>query len=397
MLYRRNKKNILNIVLIAIAVIIVIFLIWFFAFSGGGDGEESNDENVNGEMLNSSFSNGKVTADIDYMRGTIGLKEGDDAWKIISEEVVLEEGNSLKTADDSRAIITLGSSSEVRLDSNSEVMIASLDEDALVINQDRGSSYHYGGQLLDTYTLNALDAEIKPEGTAFAVEIDEDNNTVVVYALEGDVEVNNATIAEGYKISLEDGDANGVEEITDDEFDSEWFTWNDSRNSEDFNDNDNENTNENDNDNENENDNDNENTNENDNDNENENDNDNENTNENDNTNNEEENTNTNESADTGASLTSNISSIAAGGDGVSLKWNKVSSDEFKYYRVVRSDSNSSPSYPADGYVFYTGNAGEISFNDTTVQSGKTYYYRVCVIDSQDQSHCGSVQSATAK
>lgn len=390
-LYKKNKnKSIVTYVLIGVVVVLVVAIVWYFGFAGRGD--EAEEEAVNVENINGGFTDQEVSADIDYMRGTIGLKSGDEAWKIIAEEVVLAEGDSLKTADASRAVVTVGSPAEMRMDGNTEVTFKSLQSEALEIEQARGSTYHNGAQLLDSYLVAAPGAEIKPEGAAFAVVVDEESGEVTVYAVSGDVEVNNATIAEGYKMTVEGGETQGVEEITDEEYDSEWWTWNASRDEgeesddSDLDGNDNENENEN--------------TNEADEEEEEEELEDeeaDENTNEDENTNAEEEEEEPEPEPTSSAPSGSSITGLSSGSSGVSVSWSKSGGENFKYYRVVRSESNSNPTYPSDGYVFYTGNANEVSFTDSNAESGTTYYYNVCVVDVNDNVTCGSAQSVTVK
>jgi len=390
-LYKKNKKkNIITYVLIGVVVILVVVIVWYFGFYGRNSDTEETDD-INTENINNGFDSQAVSADIDYMRGTIGLKSLDDAWKIIAEEVVLNEGDSLKTADASRAVVTVGSPAEMRMDENTEVTFTSLQDDSLNIEQLRGYTYHNGAQLLDSYLITALGAEIRPEGSAFAVDVDETADEVTVYAISGDVEVNNATIAEGYKMTVVDGETLGVEEITDDEYDSEWWTWNASRDEgeesedTDTNENENENTNTADEEEELED----------------------EDTNTNENTNTEEEEEEAVEEEEEEAAeepapapaapVGSSITGLSSGGSGVSVSWSKSGGENFKYYRIVRSESNSNPTYPSDGYVFYSGNPNEVSFTDSNASTGTTYYYNVCVVDTSDKVSCGSGQSVNVK
>ncbi|MBU0731834.1 FecR family protein [Patescibacteria group bacterium] len=387
-LYKKNKKkNIITYVLIGVVVILVVVIIWYFGFYGRNNDSEGTDD-VNIENINNGFDSQEVSADIDYMRGTIGLKSADDAWKIIAEEVVLNVGDSLKTADASRAVVTVGSSAEMRMDENTEVTFTSLQDDSLNIEQLRGYTYHNGAQLMDSYLITALGAEIRPEGSAFAVQVDETTDEVTVYAISGDVEVNNATIAEGFKMTVADGETLGVEEITDEEYDSEWWTWNASRDEgeideSDTNENENENTNTAD-----------------------EEDLEDEDANTNENTNTEEEEEAAKEEEEKtaeepapvpAAPVGSSITGLSSGGSGVSVSWSKSGGENFKYYRIVRSESNSNPTYPSDGYVFYSGNSNEVSFTDSNASTGKTYYYNVCVVDTSDKVTCGSGQSVNVK
>ena len=63
----------------------------------------------------------------------------------------------------------------------------------------------------------------------------------------------------------------------------------------------------------------------------------------------------------------------------VITQWKKYLRDDLKYYKVVRSKTNSNPVYPDDGYIFYSTDPDKTYFADKKVSSGK-WYYRVCII-----------------
>ncbi|OQB08657.1 MAG: hypothetical protein BWY21_01163 [Parcubacteria group bacterium ADurb.Bin216] len=74
----------------------------------------------------------------------------------------------------------------------------------------------------------------------------------------------------------------------------------------------------------------------------------------------------------------------------VILNWGEQTVDNFKYYKVIRSESNSNPFYPADGYIAYYPNI--FSHNDSTATPGVKYYYRVCSVGSQNAVICSNVK-----
>lgn len=81
----------------------------------------------------------------------------------------------------------------------------------------------------------------------------------------------------------------------------------------------------------------------------------------------------------------------------VALSWTKSSLEKFEGYKVVRSSSNADPSYPADGYVDYLPDRGTLAFIDGTAIPGKSYYYRICALQSGSPAACGNVVKITAK
>ena len=62
----------------------------------------------------------------------------------------------------------------------------------------------------------------------------------------------------------------------------------------------------------------------------------------------------------------------------IKLKWDSYSCDDFKGYKVVWSDSVSSPKYPDDGYILYITNQNELSLSDKI--RGETNYYSITVL-----------------
>ena len=74
--------------------------------------------------------------------------------------------------------------------------------------------------------------------------------------------------------------------------------------------------------------------------------------------------------------------------DGVQLTWGQCSSEQFKAYKVVRSATNESPTYPLnDGseLIGAVDNHEVTTFTDTNVEAGQTWHYRVlCMGQSAD-------------
>lgn len=89
----------------------------------------------------------------------------------------------------------------------------------------------------------------------------------------------------------------------------------------------------------------------------------------------------------TGVSLSADVAV-----DGVHLFWTKNNDSDFKYYKVVKSSSNSNPKYPADGYVA-SKNQDDLSYFDTEVTNSTpgSFYYSVCSVNSVDLVTCSNV------
>jgi len=81
--------------------------------------------------------------------------------------------------------------------------------------------------------------------------------------------------------------------------------------------------------------------------------------------------------------------------NGIFVNWTTCNSDDFQFYKVVRSSINKSPYYPNDPVVSSSSNRSYANFIDKTVAFGTTYYYRVCVGERIERVTCSNVASVT--
>ena len=86
-------------------------------------------------------------------------------------------------------------------------------------------------------------------------------------------------------------------------------------------------------------------------------------------------------------------------GDSIKLTWTKSSEADFKYYKLVWSMTDSTPRYPENGYIGVFGKDELTLTDDGSVRGTRedavdltegTYYYSVCIVDSQDQVTCSN-------
>ena len=80
----------------------------------------------------------------------------------------------------------------------------------------------------------------------------------------------------------------------------------------------------------------------------------------------------------------------------VETRWKKYLRDDLKHYKVVKSNTNTNPVYPDDGYIYATGASDKTTFTDRKVTSG-TWYYRVCIITKQGDRWVSSVVRVDVK
>lgn len=73
------------------------------------------------------------------------------------------------------------------------------------------------------------------------------------------------------------------------------------------------------------------------------------------------------------------------------LYWSPCASDNFQFYKLVKSTKTSNPTYPADNVAFSSTNKNAANFVDRTVAPRTTYYYRMCVIQRLGAVNCSNV------
>ncbi len=75
----------------------------------------------------------------------------------------------------------------------------------------------------------------------------------------------------------------------------------------------------------------------------------------------------------------------------VYTSWNKYNHNEhFRYYKVIRSTTNSNPVYPDDGYIQAIWDISHTTFADVDPKPGYAYY-RVCSITDWNLRYCSNV------
>lgn len=97
--------------------------------------------------------------------------------------------------------------------------------------------------------------------------------------------------------------------------------------------------------------------------------------------------------------------SVSVVDNGLKVEWTKTPAGKFQYYKVVMSKSNSSPSYPGDGYVAYISDINQTSYTITAgqnynggdvgkVAAGQEYYITITAV-YDDGMYTGNVVRKT--
>lgn len=77
------------------------------------------------------------------------------------------------------------------------------------------------------------------------------------------------------------------------------------------------------------------------------------------------------------------------------LNWSPCASDNFQFYKLVKSSKNTSPNFPADPVAFSSSNKNAANFVDKTVAPRTTYYYRMCVVQRLGAVNCSNVATVS--
>ncbi|MDD4409112.1 MAG: hypothetical protein PHW52_00485 [Candidatus Pacebacteria bacterium] len=85
----------------------------------------------------------------------------------------------------------------------------------------------------------------------------------------------------------------------------------------------------------------------------------------------------------------------------VSLSWNKLTVDNFAYYKIIRSQTNHSPFYPSDwgddtGDKYLT-DVSSTSYSYTEKSEPGTYYYRICSVANNYTTTPGGIKCSNVQ
>lgn len=163
--------------------------------------------------------------------GIVEYMQGDTEWKTITDDISLSEGDSVRTGEDSRAVLTLDDGSAIRLDANTTIKLTSLTANQVQVEHLDGIAYSRVVPSSErTYTILIDDTQYQALGTAFTTVSSDTENGVQVF--ESSVKVNGLTdvVAEGKQFfqTSNDEELEGsissidIDELVDDRF----INWN---------------------------------------------------------------------------------------------------------------------------------------------------------------------------
>lgn len=174
-----------------------------------------------------------LAANLAVSDGDVQIKKsGEDRWMEGMQGDTLNEGDALRTEDESRAVLILDNGDAVRLNADSEVVLASLAPEAVIIDQVSGESYsRVASSEENTYTVRGQGVSAQALGTAYTFTTDTEKKSVEVSVLESVVKVQFDTeekeLPELKKavINTEEKKVE-VKNMNQEEYENEFVTWN---------------------------------------------------------------------------------------------------------------------------------------------------------------------------
>lgn len=174
-----------------------------------------------------------LAANLAVADGEVEIKKtSEDRWMNAALGDTLNEGDSIRTAAESRAVLELDNGDAVRLDASSEVKLESMDPGAVVMEQVSGETYcRVAKSEENTFTVKGDGVEAQALGTAYTFKQNKEEKQVVVSVYDSKVKVKTSSetldVDELSKAVVNTSE-NKVEvsEMNEEEYKSEFAQWN---------------------------------------------------------------------------------------------------------------------------------------------------------------------------
>ncbi len=297
--------------------------------------------------INYSENKNTIGAELAYVDGSVEYKESDGGWFNAESGTSLKEGYSVRTLDDSKAIINIDDGSAIRLDANSEIKLTSMNPDDLIIDNEAGNVYSRVTKADRDFTVQIDDYKFQSLGTAYITINTDDEKGVKVY--EDNVKVLYEKGGEEKEVTAREGEQyyiksdKDTEKITAVANDDEFTKWNKERDDKWKEDSQKE----------------------------------------------KEEDENTEE--ETGTVSASGIVTDT----GMTINWSVEGVlDISKGFKIAYSSDTTAPVYPGDKYVYVSNSS--IRTTNVNLEDGETYNFRVCRYTGGACDHYSQVITLTA-
>ncbi|MGB4761990.1 MAG: FecR family protein [Candidatus Saccharimonas sp.] len=172
----------------------------------------------------------KLGIAVTVVDGKASYKHGANEWQALATTAQLVEGDSIRTAEDGRVVLTFDDGTALRLDYKSAVTLTSLSAKDVRVTQDGGTAYSRVVASDRKYTVAVDDVQYQALGTAF-VTIDNDaTKGVQVYQSKVKVTGIDDAVAEGKQYYKQHATETLKGKVSDLDLDAlvhdEFVTWN---------------------------------------------------------------------------------------------------------------------------------------------------------------------------
>jgi len=344
--YRRKTSPLKWIIIIIILIAIICFGYWFYInyFSKIEFPKQTENLNQPAEEFIKTLS-----ATLSASEGDVQADLQNKGYEKALLDTIIRPGDKIKTGLQSNAIIKLENGSILRLGENTEITLQNLAEKNILMEQLKGRTYHNISQT-NNYQIKYANVLATALGTKFEFITNPDKNYVAVLDFENKVKVeilDNQEMLLAARLdpnekALLDLNAAKKDKLKIDNFDLKnlekdpWYKWNfdaDLGLNEKLID----------------------------------------------------------QEPDFSTTTESLELAFSSKDNGVYLSWSIYNLDDFKSYKIVRSEKNTEAKF-SDNEVIKSSSSKELnSYLDSGAEKGKKYYYRICVVKTNDKIVCGNL------
>ncbi|MDD5341302.1 MAG: FecR family protein [Patescibacteria group bacterium] len=346
--YKRKASPVKWLIAAGVIVAAGFFLYWFYTnyFSKIEIGKPAAENNQVASSKNILMSLSGI-----YGGVQMSVENKDYATAVV--DTIIHRGDKIKTAADGRAILNFENGSIIRLAENTEIIFQDTDETNFIVKQTQGRVY-YNLSVGANYKVMAQNAIVTALGTKFEVINETASKSVTVLAIDKKVEVEardadnnlivgmrldpnekaslNLSAAKKDILKIDNFASAGLQQS------DPWYKWNFDLDK------------------------------------------------------------GLNPAVQTAPKFETVIDSLLLTltnkENGIYLAWSVYNRDDFKNYQIVRSETNASPKFPADGSIKSFDGKETNSYLDASPEQGKKYYYRICVVKLDGNVACGNVIGA---
>ncbi len=132
-----------------------------------------------------------LAANLAVLEGDVEIKKtGEERWMEALEGDTFNQGDSLRTQANSRAVLILDNGDAVRMNEKSEIVLESMNPDSILVEQVSGESYaRIASSNTDTFTIEGQGVEAQAMGTAYMFNTNSKKKEVNVYVYESKVQL----------------------------------------------------------------------------------------------------------------------------------------------------------------------------------------------------------------